>query len=98
MRCLCKEADDTTTKAVQRRLKSEDRVRGDQGAAHHPGVASHYEVHPTQVRQWKKQLLMRAAEIFSGGKTGEAKVEEELKAELYQQIGKLQVEGGSRLA
>jgi len=55
-------------------------------------IASHYEVHPTQVTQWKKELLARAAEIFSGAKKSEAKAEEELKAELYQQIGKLQVE------
>ena len=55
-------------------------------------IASHYEVHPTQVTQWKKELLARAAEIFSGAKKGEAQAEEVLKAELYQQIGKLLVE------
>ena len=55
-------------------------------------IASHYEVHPNLVTQWKKQLLERAAEIFSTGKAEEGKADEELKAELYQQIGKLQVE------
>lgn len=55
-------------------------------------IASHYEVHPTLVRHWKKQLLEGAAEIFSNGKRAAADAEEELKAELYQQIGKLQVE------
>jgi transposase-like protein len=55
-------------------------------------IASHYEVHPTVVTHWKKQLLEGAAEIFSNGKRAAADADEELKAELYQQIGKLQVE------
>ena len=55
-------------------------------------IASHYEVHPTLVTHWKKQLLEGAAEIFSNGKRAAADAEEELKAELYQQIGKLQVD------
>lgn len=40
---------------------------------------------------WKKQLLEGAAEIFEGTKRA-AEADEELKAELYQQIGKLQME------
>ena len=55
-------------------------------------IASHYEIHPNLVTHWKKQLLEGAAEVFSSGKTGEAGADEELKAELYQQIGKLQME------
>ena len=55
-------------------------------------IASHYEVHPTLVTHWKKQLLEGAAEVFSNGRRAAADAEEELKAELYQQIGKLQVE------
>lgn len=55
-------------------------------------IASHYEVHPTLVTHWKKQLLEGAAEIFSNGKRAAANDDEELKAELYQQIGKLQME------
>jgi len=55
-------------------------------------IASHYEVHPTMVTNWKKQVLDIAVEAFSNGKARETEMDEELKAELYQQIGKLQVE------
>ena len=55
-------------------------------------IASHYGIHPNMVTHWKKQLLDGAAEIFSNGKIREAESDEQLKAELYQQVGKLQVE------
>ena len=55
-------------------------------------IASHYGVHPSLVTQWKKQLLEGAPQVFLNGKIGAAGADEELKAELYQQIGKLQVE------
>ena len=55
-------------------------------------IASHYGVHPSLVTHWKKQLLEGAAEIFSNGKIAAAGADEELKAELYEQIGKVQVE------
>ena len=55
-------------------------------------IASHYGIHPSQVTQWKKQLLESATEIFSNGKAYAAAADEEMKAELYQQVGKLQVE------
>ena len=54
--------------------------------------ASHYAIHPNQVTQWKKQLMEGAAEVFSNGKVYAAEADDQLKAELYQQIGKLQVD------
>ena len=30
-------------------------------------IAQHYEVHPNQVTEWKRQLLERAADVFRGG-------------------------------
>ena len=44
------------------------------------------------VTHWKRQLLDGAAQIFSNGKLVAAEADEKLKAELYHQIGKLQVE------
>ena len=29
-------------------------------------IADQYQVHPTQVTQWKKQLLKRAVDVFNG--------------------------------
>ena len=55
-------------------------------------IAGEYEVHPTQIQQWKKQLLEELPHIFSKKRANEAKETEELTAQLYQQIGKLKVE------
>lgn len=38
-------------------------IRGDKTLSE---VAEHFEVHPHQVTEWKKQLLERAAEVFDG--------------------------------
>jgi len=55
-------------------------------------LASHYGVHPNQITNWKKQLITESAAIFSGVRERRDAEEEAEKAELYQQIGKLQVQ------
>jgi transposase len=55
-------------------------------------LASEYEVHPNQIRQWKKRLLQGAPDIFSTRREKETRNHEELEAELYRQIGQLKVE------
>ena len=54
-------------------------------------IASRFEVHPAQVRTWKRALLEGATGIFGDGQ-GPQKSEEALIAQLYQQIGQLKVE------
>ena len=55
-------------------------------------IASHYGIHPTMVTNWKKQMVEGAPQIFGNGQVHAAEADEQLKAELYQQIGKLQVD------
>jgi putative transposase len=44
------------------------------------------------VAQWKKQALEQLPEIFSSGRARATQEEEELRNQLYQQIGQLKVE------
>ena len=55
-------------------------------------IASHYEVHPNMVTKWKKQVVDGVPEIFSNGRAQASEADEHVQAELYQQIGRLQVE------
>ncbi len=55
-------------------------------------IATHYSVHPSQVAQWKRQAIESLSEVFSHKAGQGAEAGEALKAELYQQIGQLQVE------
>ena len=54
-------------------------------------LASEYGVHPTMVRNWKKQLLGSGAEVFQN-KAKQAEQETVAEAELYEQIGRLKME------
>ena len=73
-------------------LKAKIAVEAVKGQRTIQEIASHYSIHPSQVTQWKKQLVEGASEIFTHGREHHAEAGEELKAELYQQVGKLQVE------
>jgi putative transposase len=55
-------------------------------------LAGHFEVHPTLIHGWKKQLVGSAEDIFAQpGKAATADAEAE-KAELFEQIGRLKME------
>ena len=55
-------------------------------------IASSYEVHPTQVKQWKKQLQEGGVDVFDEKTEKTAQVQSTMEATLYEQIGRLQME------
>ena len=55
-------------------------------------IASHYGVHPNQVTRWKRQAIEGLAQAFRDGQARAVESDVALQAELYQQIGRLQME------
>jgi putative transposase len=55
-------------------------------------LASQYEVHPNQIKQWKGHLIKNIGEIFQDKRGKKEKEKTDLIEELYKQIGQLKVE------
>lgn len=56
-------------------------------------LAAKYELHPTQITDWKKQLLSGSSTVFEGGKPASAPAgDDPEKDELYKAVGQLKIE------
>jgi transposase-like protein len=56
-------------------------------------IAKQHDIHPTQIHQWRRQLLERAEEVFEDGRTKRIRDDGETSPqELYEQIGRLKME------
>jgi putative transposase len=55
-------------------------------------LASQHGLHPSQISQWKRQLLDEGATVFSTTTTQQLRQQETLQAELYEQIGRLKMD------
>ena len=55
-------------------------------------IAQKYELHPTQITTWKKELIEGSSGLFDKKRGPTAKVDKEKEALLFQQIGQLQFE------
>jgi transposase-like protein len=55
-------------------------------------LAKTFQVHPVQISQWKKQLLDNIESLFRDGRRHEREEEQARQAELFEQIGRLNME------
>ena len=53
-------------------------------------LASEYNIHPNQIRDWKKHLLKNGKSVFQSN--GKDKSQSTQESELYEQIGRLKME------
>lgn len=73
-------------------LKAKIAVEAIKGQKTVQEIGSSFSVHPNQVTNWKKQLLEFSPEAFSAGRIRSDEAEEQLRASLYEQIGRLKIE------
>ena len=64
-------------------------IKGERTSAE---LASQYGVHAAQITRWKKHVVENIPELFSKKHEKDREDAENLRAELYRQIGQLKVE------
>ena len=62
-------------------------------------LASEHQIHPNQVRNWKRQLHEEGASVFTKNADRRQREQEAQEAEFYEQIGRgaLRVQDGTRM-
>jgi putative transposase len=55
-------------------------------------LASEHGVHPTQISEWKRQLLAVGDTLFNRHEARQHREQREQEVELYEQIGRLKME------
>jgi len=55
-------------------------------------LASEFELHPSQISEWKHRLLDEGAVVFKTSAGRQQREHEAVQAELYEQIGRLKME------
>jgi len=75
-------------------FKSEVALEAIKGIKTISEISQHYELHPVQVTQWKKEFLAHSSEVFEGDERRKEELERLHKErdELFRQIGELRVE------
>ena len=58
-------------------------------------LASQYGLHPSQISEWKQQLLQDGPSVFSTQTARQQREQEALQGELYEQIGRQPIPAGS---
>ena len=59
-------------------------------------VASAFGVHPSQVSQWKRQMIDEGPSMFSNRRGQAERIQANKETELYEQIGRLKMELGPK--
>ena len=55
-------------------------------------LAGQYQVHPTQISQWKRQVQGRVNQLFANGQGKGQQEAEAVQAKLYEEVGRLKME------
>jgi transposase-like protein len=55
-------------------------------------IAAEHNLHPTQIGNWKKQLLREGSALFARPNDRQQREQQDREAELYEQIGRLKME------
>ena len=82
----------TTRKRRSAGFKFEVALEAAKGTKTLSQLSSEYEVHTTQISEWKNQLLKDGASVFSTATARRQRDQEAQQGELYEQIGRLKME------